>query len=90
MTVDDYDLFIVGGGTSGLVIATRLSEDPNVQVLVVESGANRIDDPGAKIPAYRALKGREADWGFSTEDQVIFLLRDERSVFLTIELLKLL
>lgn len=58
MTVDEYDLVTVGGGTSGLVIATRLSEDPNVEVLVVESGANRIDDRRVKIPAYQALKAQ--------------------------------
>lgn len=74
MTVDEYDFVIVGGGTSGLVVAARLSEDPNVQVLVVEAGANRIEDPRVKIPAlYQALKDTEADWSFSTVAQVIRL-----------------
>ncbi|KAJ0387427.1 hypothetical protein COL922a_002247 [Colletotrichum nupharicola] len=33
-----YDYVIVGGGLSGLVVANRLTEDPDVSVLVVEYG----------------------------------------------------
>ncbi|TDZ73333.1 Dehydrogenase xptC [Colletotrichum trifolii] len=35
---DAYDYVIVGGGLSGLVVANRLTEDPDVSVLVVEYG----------------------------------------------------
>jgi hypothetical protein len=34
----NYDYIIAGGGTSGLVIANRLTENPRISVLVIERG----------------------------------------------------
>jgi len=65
-----YDFIIVGGGTAGLVVANRLTENPKIQVLVVEAGKNHADDPRVKTPAlYSTLFGTEAHWGFETSPQ---------------------
>ncbi|KAF7894155.1 hypothetical protein EAF00_007669 [Botryotinia globosa] len=36
---------VIGGGTSGLVVAHRLTENPDVHVLVLEAGVNRPSSP---------------------------------------------
>lgn len=38
-----YDYVIIGGGTAGLVVAARLTEDPRIAVAVLEAGENRLD-----------------------------------------------
>ena len=35
-----YTYVIVGGGTSGAVLASRLSEDPTKKVIVIEAGGS--------------------------------------------------
>ncbi|KAI9507317.1 alcohol oxidase [Russula earlei] len=40
-----FDYVIIGGGTTGLVVAARLSEDSSVSVLVLEAGASNLNDP---------------------------------------------
>ena len=69
---EKYDFIIVGGGTAGLVVASRLTEDSTVQVLVIEAGANRLDDPRITIPglALSTWSDPEFDWCFMTTPQV--------------------
>ncbi|KAL2202011.1 alcohol oxidase [Sarocladium strictum] len=62
-----YDVLIVGGGTAGLVLATRLSEDPAVQVAVIESGDDDSSNPDLQTPGkYHALRNGPLDWGFES------------------------
>jgi choline dehydrogenase-like flavoprotein len=46
----EYDYIVVGGGSSGCVVASRLSENPSTRVLLIESGG-RDDDRWIGIPA---------------------------------------
>ncbi|KAI0925678.1 hypothetical protein AcV5_008351 [Taiwanofungus camphoratus] len=40
-----FDYVIIGGGTAGLTVASRLVQDPKTSVLVLEAGESNLDDP---------------------------------------------
>ncbi|KAI0185120.1 oxidoreductase [Xylaria flabelliformis] len=67
MGTESFDFIIVGGGTAGIALASRLSEVAHQKVLVLEAGLDHSDDPRVKTPAfYSTLFGTDADWGFRT------------------------
>ncbi|KAI3318048.1 GMC oxidoreductase [Xylariaceae sp. AK1471] len=67
MDTETFDFVIAGGGTAGIVLASRLSEIADQTVLVLEAGLDHSDDPRVKTPAlYMAQFGTELDWGFRT------------------------
>ena len=67
----EADYVIVGGGTAGLVLASRLSEDPSLTVIVLEAGKDMTQDPRVNIPAlWTSLMGSDVDWQYQTSPQV--------------------
>ncbi|XP_046414122.1 glucose dehydrogenase [FAD, quinone]-like [Neodiprion fabricii] len=62
----EYDFVVVGGGSAGAVVASRLSEVPEWKVLLLEAGPdeNEITD----VPSLSAyLQLTKLDWQYKTE-----------------------
>jgi choline dehydrogenase len=63
----DIDYIVVGAGSAGVIVASRLSEDPNCEVLLVEYGGSDgsvfVRMPSALgIP----MNSKKYNWGFET------------------------
>lgn len=69
--VNDFDYVIVGGGTAGCVIASRLSEYlPHKKVLVIEAGPSDFnDDRVLKLKDWLSLLGGDLDYDYGTTEQ---------------------
>lgn len=67
----EYDYLILGGGTARLVLAARLSENPEAMVGVIEAGKNRLNDMLVDVPAMygQMLGNTEYDWVHQTTPQ---------------------
>ncbi|GAA5943590.1 hypothetical protein JCM10213_008914 [Rhodosporidiobolus nylandii] len=65
-----FDYVICGGGTAGCVLASRLTEDPTVTVLLIEAGESDQKQLFSKVPAgWPNLWKTSADWDLSTTPQ---------------------
>jgi hypothetical protein len=63
----NYDYLVVGGGTAGLALATRLSESGKYTVGVLEAGTSGLGVPIIDIPGdFRLDIGTIYDWNYTT------------------------
>ena len=64
-----YDYIIVGAGSAGCVLASRLSEDPKIQVLLLEAGGPDSRKEIHMPIAFSKLFQTTCDWSFYTEPE---------------------
>ena len=63
------DVVIVGAGSAGSVLASRLCQNPAVQVILVEAGNEPVDPRIADPAAWPFLQDSAIDWAFRTVPQ---------------------
>lgn len=69
--MEEADYVIVGGGTAALVVACRLSENPETRIIVLERGEDVSNDARVQNPLlYESLAGSEMDWNLKVAPQV--------------------
>ena len=69
--VDSFDYLIIGGGTAGCVIASRLAEYlPEKRVLLIEAGpSDFLNDKVLNLKDWLNLLGGELDYDYGTTEQ---------------------
>ncbi|MGW0822799.1 GMC family oxidoreductase [Streptomyces sp. NPDC002845] len=67
---ETYDYVVIGGGTAGSVVASRLTEDPEIRVAVIEGGPSDVDRPDVlTLRRWLGLLGGDLDYDYPTTPQ---------------------
>ena len=63
-------LLLVGAGSAGSVIANRLTEDEDVNVLLIEAGGSELSNDNIRVPLHAGnLQLSNEDWAYYTVPQ---------------------
>ena len=65
----DFDYIIVGGGSAGCVLAARLSENPDIKILLLEAGGSDRNFLFHWPAGFAKMTKGIASWGWSTTPQ---------------------
>jgi choline dehydrogenase len=66
---DEYDFVVVGAGSAGSTLASRLTENDDVSVLVLEAGGDELPENVAVPYLWYTLFGTPIDWGYLSVPQ---------------------
>lgn len=64
-----YDYIVIGAGSSGCVVAHRLSADPGKRILLLEAGGPDTSPAIHDCASFTSLWGSEMDWKYATQPE---------------------